>query len=153
MLEAYLSAAFQTWAARITDSRWRGFWRLKKLGIEWQLKNAQKIGTDIELAGPVIIKNLGTIEIGNQVRFDANWHKPVYISLMRPDARLIIETNVYINYGTEISLVKEVIIGAYSMISIDCLIYDTDWHSLDGLIAKYQCHQPESVEVFGLAQE
>jgi acetyltransferase-like isoleucine patch superfamily enzyme len=132
MLEAYLSAAFQTWAARMTDNRWRGFWRLKKLGIDWQLKSVQKIGTEIELSGPVIIKNLGTIEVSDQVKFDANWHKPVYISLMRPNARLIIENNAYINYGTEISLVKEVIIGAYSLISIDCLIYDTDWHSLDG---------------------
>jgi acetyltransferase-like isoleucine patch superfamily enzyme len=132
MIDAYVSAAFQTWAARMT-ARWREFWRLKKLGIDWQLKSAQKIGTEIELTGPVIIKNAGTIEIGNLVRFDAAWHKPIYISLSRPDARLIIENNAFINYGTEISLVKEVIIGAYSLISIDCLIYDTDWHSLDGL--------------------
>ena len=27
---------------------------------------------------------------------------------------------------------QEVFIGAYSLISIDCLIYDTDWHRLDG---------------------
>ena len=46
---------------------------------------------------------------------------------------MIIENNAFINYGTEISLAKEVLIGAYSLISIDCLIYDTDWHSLDGL--------------------
>jgi hypothetical protein len=93
MLEAYLSAAFQTWAARMTDNRWRGFWRLKKLGIDWQLKSVQKIGTEIELSGPVIIKNLETIEVSDQVKFDATWHKPVYISLMRPNARLIIENN------------------------------------------------------------
>lgn len=28
---------------------------------------------------------------------------------------------------------QEVVIGAYSLIPIDCLIYDTDWHRLDGL--------------------
>lgn len=133
MLQEYLSAAFQTWAARRTQRHWRGMWRLKKLGIQWQLRNAQRIGAEVELSGPVIIRNRGTIEIGDRVRFDAAWHKPIYISLARPDARLIVEGHAYINYGTEISLVKEVSIGSYSLISIDCLIYDTDWHSLDGL--------------------
>lgn len=133
MLEAYLSAAFQTWAAARTRDNWREMWRLKKLGIQWQLKNVQRIGKEIELTGPVIIRNAGTIEIGDQVRLEGNWHKPIYISLARPDAKLIIENNAGINYGVEISLVKEVFIGAYSFISIDCLIYDTDWHSLDGL--------------------
>ncbi len=132
MLEAYLSAAFQTWAAAKTNLRWRGFWRLKKLGIDWQLKSAQKIGAGIELTGPVIIQNSGTIEIGDQVTFDSKWYKPIYIQLSMPEARLTIENNVYINFGTEISLVKEVFIGAYSLISIDCLIYDTDWHNIDG---------------------
>ena len=55
MLVAYISAAFQTWAAAKTLENWRGFWRLKKLGIHWQLKNVQKIGTEIELTGPVVI--------------------------------------------------------------------------------------------------
>jgi acetyltransferase-like isoleucine patch superfamily enzyme len=133
IFETYLSAAFQTWAASKTQKNWRGFWRLKKLGIEWQLKDVQKIGSEIELAGPVIIKNAGTIDIGNQVIMDASWHKPIYLSLASPEAKLTIENNAFINYGAEISLMKEVFIGAYSMISIDCLIYDTDWHSLDGL--------------------
>ena len=133
MLEAYLSAAFQTWAEARTRKNWRGFWRLKKLGIHWQLKHAQKIGAEIELTGPVIIQNSGTIEIGDQVILDSKWYKPIYIQLARPNAKLTIENNVYINFGTEISLVREVFIGAYSLIGNDCLIYDTDWHSLDGL--------------------
>jgi maltose O-acetyltransferase len=91
------------------------------------------VGTEIEITGPVIIQNNGTIDIGNQVIFDSKWYKPIYISLSQPEARLTIENNVFINYGTEISLVKEVFIGAYSAISIDCLIYDTDWHRIDGL--------------------
>lgn len=132
-LDSYLSAAFQTWAAAKTKANWRGFWRLKKFGIQWQLKNAQKYGREIELTGPVVIQNSGRVEIGDQVIFGSIWHKPIYISLSRPEAKLTIENNVFINYGAEISLVKRVFIGAYSMISIDCLIYDTDWHSLDGL--------------------
>jgi acetyltransferase-like isoleucine patch superfamily enzyme len=133
MLDAYISAAFQTWAAAKTRENWRGFWRLKRLGIRWQLRNVQHTGDEIELTGPVIIQNLGIIEIGDQVIFDSKWYKPIYISLPQPGAKLTIENNVFINFGTEISLVKEVFIGAYSLIGIDCLIYDTDWHRLDGL--------------------
>ena len=132
MLKSYLSAFFQTWAASKTKKNWRGLWRLKKLGIQWQLNDVQVVGEEIELSGPVIIKNAGLIEIGNQVIFGSAWHKPIYISLSAPDARLKIENNVFINYGTEISLVKEIIIGAYSLIGIDCLLYDTNWHSLEG---------------------
>jgi len=132
MLREYLAAAFQTWAAERAARGWREFWRLKRLGIRWQLRGVQKIGADIELRGPVIIRSRGTIEIGNRVFFDSCWHKPIYISVPCANARLVIEEAAYINYGAEISLLKEVVIGAYSMISIDCLIYDTDWHNLDG---------------------
>jgi maltose O-acetyltransferase len=133
MIKAYLSAAFQTWAADKTKRNWRYFWYLKRLGIQWQLHNAQKIGEKIELTGPVIIDNAGTIEIGNQVIFGSKWYKPINISLSHPEAKLIIENNVFINYGTEIGLMKDICIGAYSEIGVDCLIYDTDWHSIDGL--------------------
>ena len=133
VLQAYLSAGFQSWAAEKTRKNWSHFWRLKRLGISWQLNEVQKIGSEIELTGPVIIKNAGRIEIGDQAIFDSKWYKPIYIQLTRPEAKLTIENNVYVNYGTEISLVQEISIGAYSLIGIDCLIYDTDWHSLDGL--------------------
>lgn len=133
MLETYLSAAFQTWAAEKTRKNWREFWRLKKLGIQWQLKDVQKYGINVELTGPVIFKNAGTVEIGNQVMLLGAWHKPIYISLASPDAKLTIENYAGINYGTEISLMKEVFIGEGTFIGIDCLIYDTDWHTLDGL--------------------
>lgn len=133
MFNAYLSALIQTWASEKVKKKWRGFWRLKKWGIGWQLRNVQTWGTEIELTGPVIVQNSGNIDIGNQVIFDSKWYKPIYLSLSHPDAKLIIENNAYINYGTEISLMKEIVIGAYSLISIDCLIYDTDWHNLDGV--------------------
>ena len=133
MLQEYLSAAFQSWAAAGTRAHWRGFWRLKKLGIRWQLRAAQHIGNEIELSGPVIIENRGRIHIGDRAIFDSKWYKPIYIQAATPEAELTIENNVFINYGTEISLAREILIGAYALIGIDCLIYDTDWHSIDGL--------------------
>lgn len=133
MFYAYISSIINNFATAKTRRNWPGFWRLKNLGIHLQLREAQVIGSEIELTGPVIIHNQGRIEIGNQVIFDSNCYKPIYISLDNPGAKLTIEHNVYINYGTEISLVEEVFIGANSLISIDCLIYDTDWHRIDGL--------------------
>jgi maltose O-acetyltransferase len=125
MYRDYIAALFQTYAASRTSKGWRHFWRLKKLGLQWQLRNANKVGTEIEIRGPLIIRNKGCVEIGK--------HKPIYFSLDKPEANLYIENNAFINYGTEISLKSNVFIGAYSQISIDCLIYDTDWHSLDGV--------------------
>lgn len=136
MFNAYLSAAFQLWAADKTRRNWRWFWKLKKLGVQWQLKKANKIGPEIELSGPILIDNLGTIEIGNHVGLNSKWYKPIFLNVTEPGAKLIIEENAQINYGTEISLSNEVVIGAYSIISIDCLIYDTDWHEITSFQTK-----------------
>ena len=53
--------------------------------------------------------------------------------VVRPEARLVIEERAFINWGVNIGVVNEVIIGAHSLIGDDCIIYDTDWHSSDGL--------------------
>jgi len=79
MLEAYLSAAFQTWVAAKNEGTLARLMAFEEVGIQWQLKHAQKIGTEVELTGPIIIQNSGTIEIGNQVIFDSKWYKPIYI--------------------------------------------------------------------------
>jgi maltose O-acetyltransferase len=133
MLKAYLLAWFQNWASDKTRRNWREFWRLKKLALRWQLKDVQKIGANVEIRGPVLIRNQGYMEIGNRVIMDANWYKPVVISLVKPEAKLVIEDDVFINYGVEIGLQNEVFIGAKSLIANDCILYDSDWHRLDGL--------------------
>lgn len=133
MLKTYLIAALQNWAAARTKQNWRGLWRLKKLALQWQMQGVQRIGSEIEITGPLVIQNAGTIEIGNQVILGATWYKPIVFSVARPDGRLIIENNVFINYGVDIGLMQEIVIGACAMIGNDCLLYDTDWHSLDGL--------------------
>ena len=133
MLQAYLSAAFQTWAARKTANGWPSLWRLKERGICWQLKNAQKVGTEIELRGPVIIRNSGVLEIGNRVIFDANWYKPIYLQVARPVRTADNRTERVHQLRHRDQPRAGGFIGAHSLIGIDRLIYDTDWHSLDGL--------------------
>lgn len=133
MLKTYLSAAIQNWAAEKTRQNWRGMWRLKKWAIGRQLSDVQRLGEWVELTGPVFIQNLGVIEVGNRVTFGARMHSPVTIAVARENARLVIEDDVFINYGVDIGLVQEMVIGEKSLIGNDCVLYDTDWHSLDGL--------------------
>lgn len=132
MLQTHLLAAFQNWATAKTKQNWRGFWRLKKLGIQWQLSNVQELGASIEITGPVSIKNSGHIKIGDRVILGSQWHHPITISVLR-QARLVIEEDVFINYGVDIGSKGEIVIGARSLIGNECIIYDTDWHRLDGL--------------------
>ena len=132
MLKSYLSAAFQIWASEKTGQKWRGFWRLKKIGIKWQLRDVQRVGIYPEIKGPILIENSGFMQICDRVIFGSRWHQPISISVVRPNAKLVIKDDVFLNYGVEIGVMQEIIIGARSLIGNECILYDTDWHSLDG---------------------
>ena len=43
--------------------------------------------------------------------------------VVRPEARLVIEDHAFVNWGVNIGVVEEVIIGAYSLIGDDCAIH------------------------------
>lgn len=106
---------------------------MKKWAINWQLKDVQQVGEYVELSGPIFIENQGRIEIGSRVTFGSRLYQPITIAVARKEARLVIEDDVFINYGVDIGLVKEITIGEKSLIGNDCVLYDTDWHSMDGL--------------------
>lgn len=132
MLKTYLSAALQSWISDRTTRNWWGFWRLKKLALRWQLSAVQKFGIWPEVTGPVFIQNAGRIEIGDRVILGSKWHRPISLSLLKPEAKLIIGDDVFINYGVDIGLMNEIEIGEKALIGNECIIYDTDWHTLDG---------------------
>jgi acetyltransferase-like isoleucine patch superfamily enzyme len=136
MLKTYLSAAIQNWISKKTEQNWRGFWRLKKLALHWQLSNTQLQGSWIEVTGPVFINNKGFIEMGNRLILGSTWFRPISINVTSSIARLIIEDDVFINYGVDIGVVDNIFIGAKSLIGNDSIIYDNDWHRLDGLEGK-----------------
>jgi acetyltransferase-like isoleucine patch superfamily enzyme len=136
MVKTYLSAAIQNWISEKTKNNWWGFWRLKKIALHWQLSSVDKVGIWPEVTGPVFIQNSGRIEIGDRVILGSKWHKPISISLVKPEAKLTIEDDVFINYGVDIGLMNEICIGAKTLIGNECIIYDTDWHTLDGLEAE-----------------
>lgn len=111
---------------------WRGAWRLRQWTMRRQLRAVQKVGQGIEVFGPIHLQNAGHIEIGDHVELRSSWHRPMSLVVVRPEARLVIEEHAFINWGVNIGVVHEVIIGAHSLIGDDCIIYDTDWHSGDG---------------------
>lgn len=110
----------------------RGMWRLSVWAMRKMLRPVQKYSTELSLTGPIIIENQGTIEIGRYTTLRSSWHKPISFSVTSPQGRLLIEDQVFINWGVNIGVASQVVIGARSLIGDDALIYDTDWHSLDG---------------------
>src|SRR5690606_32165532 len=77
-------------------------------------------------------------EIGPHVELRSSWHRPISLAVTRPTARLLIEEHAFVNWGVNIGVVQEVIIGAHSLIGDDCIIYDTDWHDVNGAQSRLQ---------------
>jgi maltose O-acetyltransferase len=96
------------------------------------LRGVQQLGRGVELFGPIHLQNLGYIEIGQHVELRSSWHRPISISVVNPAGSLIIEDGVFVNWGVTMGVMKSITIGALSQIGDDCVLYDTDWHSLDG---------------------
>lgn len=129
MIRQLILAELGDWAYR--HPRWRGTWRLRRWIIKGQLRSVQHIGRGVGVFGPIHVQNAGRIEIGQYVELRSSWHRPVSLVVVRPEARLVIEDHVVINWGVNIGVVQEVAIGAHSLIADDCIIYDTDWHATD----------------------
>lgn len=110
-----------------------GAWRLAQWTQRRQLRAVQQYGHGVEVFGPLCIENNGFIEIGNYVELRSSWHKPVSLFVVKDDAHLIIEDYAFINWGVHIGVAQKIVIGAYAQIGDECIIYDSDWHSLDGL--------------------
>jgi acetyltransferase-like isoleucine patch superfamily enzyme len=131
MLKSQTLAYFQDWAK--AHPGWPGAWRLLRWAVRHQLNGVQRIGVGLQISGPLVIKNAGYIEIGDHAQLDSCWYQPIVLEVVNPDARLIIEHDAYINHGVNIGVACEVVIGAHAKIANECIIYDTDWHSIDGL--------------------
>lgn len=130
MLNSLVLAWIHEWA--INHSSWRGTWRLGQWTARQQLKNAQHVGKHVAVFGPLLFNSVGTVNIEDYVELRSSWHKPIAITVIKPETTLIIEEHAFINWGVNIGVAKRVTIGAYAQIGDDCMIYDSDWHSLDG---------------------
>jgi acetyltransferase-like isoleucine patch superfamily enzyme len=130
MIRAYLFSNLQNWA--LDHRSWRGTTRLASWAALKQLNKVQKIGKYITVKGPLCIVSSGRIEIEDEAVLTSSWHRPIRLYVSKPDAHLLIEHHAHINFGVNISVAQEVIIGAFAQIAPDCFISDSDWHRLDG---------------------
>jgi acetyltransferase-like isoleucine patch superfamily enzyme len=81
------------------------------------------------LRGSLIIRGPGTVEIGEECFFDNMTGRPNKILTFSPEARVVIGDHCYLN-GFEIACKESVTVGPRCIIA-DCLILDTDFHSIE----------------------
>jgi acetyltransferase-like isoleucine patch superfamily enzyme len=98
------------------------------LRAQWQLRACDAVPLTVTLDGRVLVKNLGRIEIGDRVRFDARI-VPTQLST-EVGGKLSIGTRTYLNYGASIGVQQEVAIGADCLIGQYVIIMDSDYHDL-----------------------
>ncbi|TMC83218.1 MAG: acyltransferase [Chloroflexi bacterium] len=94
----------------------------------WQLRSSDHLGPWVRVQGRMHVSNRGHLNIGERVAFLSH---PVPIILHTlPGARLDIGDRTVLNYGIDISAVKEVRIGADCLLGTHVSILDNDFHEL-----------------------
>lgn len=78
--------------------------------------------------GGLVIRGPGTVRIGDHVTFDDATGRPNRLLTFDPDASISIGNNCYIN-GLEVACKQRVVIEDRCIIA-ECLIMDTDFHSI-----------------------
>jgi acetyltransferase-like isoleucine patch superfamily enzyme len=92
------------------------------------LRACTEVGALTRLSGGVIVSNSGNLRIGRRVKLNGS---PVPIELVAlPGAELSIGDGTSINRGVSICAKRSIQIGANCGIGNDCLIFDTDFHTL-----------------------
>ena len=86
--------------------------------------------------GVRVMKNKGTIELGNRVLL----HR--YVKLSAYGGKIEIGNNTYIGDRTEIHCGNSITIGNDTFISWDCCIMDRDYHKLE---SDYEITKPVSI--------
>jgi acetyltransferase-like isoleucine patch superfamily enzyme len=99
------------------------------LRAHWYFRDAAKLGSRCRVWGSPIVRNNGTLLIGNKVRLVSTL-APIELSV-DAGATLDIGDDVYINYGCSIGATQSIKIGAHSNIGGHVTILDNDFHRLE----------------------
>jgi acetyltransferase-like isoleucine patch superfamily enzyme len=95
----------------------------------WYLRDADRVGVRARVWGSPVIRNRGTLLIGDQVRIVSTL---ATVELAVDDGgTLSIGDGVYINYGCSIGATLSVKIGARCSIGSHVTMIDNDFHTLD----------------------
>ena len=99
------------------------------LRARWYLRDATSVGPRVRLWGRACVRSAGTLVIRDRVRIDGRL-TPVELAT-GPDGVLEIGESTFINYGTSLSALASVRIGANCTIGTYCLVMDNDFHRLE----------------------
>jgi acetyltransferase-like isoleucine patch superfamily enzyme len=87
------------------------------------------LGAHLGIRGRLIIKGSGKVVVGQHCFFDVATRQPNVLRTFTPAATITIGESCYLN-GVEISSQASITIGNRCIIA-DCLILDTDFHSIE----------------------
>lgn len=95
----------------------------------WYFRSAERLGKGVRLWGRPVIRNRGSLLIGDRVRMLSTM-APLEIDVGR-GATLEFGEGAYVNYGCSIGATLSVRIGAGSSIGSGSILMDNDFHSLE----------------------
>jgi acetyltransferase-like isoleucine patch superfamily enzyme len=99
------------------------------LRARWYLRSAQELGSGVRIWGHPIIKNSGTLRLGEKVRMVST---PARLELgIGSNGTLEIGSHTYINYGCSIGATLLVRLGPRCRIGSHVILMDNDFHELD----------------------
>lgn len=105
------------------------------------LRKCTDVGALTRVKGRIIVSNAGRLRLGRKVKLVGS---PVPIELVAlPRAELTIGDGTFINRGVSICAQRSIRIGCNCSIGNDCLIFDTDFHS----VADHQSWSSEAIPV------
>ncbi len=102
---------------------------LALLRARWHLRNATSVGERVRVWGRVIVRNSGTMIIGQRASLSST-AVPIQLST-EPNGKLEIGARTFMNYGCSISATKLISIGPDCKIGMDVLMMDNDYHQID----------------------
>lgn len=111
--------------SQITSTAIKG-WQALRARV--QLRRCTEVGIYTRLAGRALVRNAGTIRLGQRVRLSGT---PVPIELVAmKGAELLIGDGTFLNRGVSICAQESIRIGRECAIGNDCLIFDSDFHRI-----------------------
>lgn len=106
---------------------WSDGWAL--LRAHWYLRSAQHLGARVRLWGRPVLKNEGTLIVGERARLVSRI-APLDI-FIASEGTLEIGTSAFINYGCTIAASRLIHIGARCNLGTYVTLMDNDFHQLD----------------------
>ena len=109
------------------SSIWRDGWAV--IRAHWYLRNANRLGQRVRVWGSPVVRNEGTLHIGERVRLVSTI--ATLEMVVGAGGTLEIGASTFINYGCSIAASQLVRIGPRCNIGTHVLLMDNDFHCIE----------------------